>query len=106
MLSNANCDGARADTSDDQLACVDRELSVLELSRVMRKLGTTRLLVTSGRGDTRRAVGVVTARDIVTRIVAVELDPAVLTAGDIAWASPPGVSTTESHALHQQGARS
>jgi len=81
------CTGAPGfELSKRRLAYVDRELSILEASRVMRTSGAAELLVTDRAEGTLLPVGVVTARDIVTRIVAAELDPSVLTAGDISWA--------------------
>jgi CBS domain-containing protein len=70
-------------------APVDREVSVLEASRLMRSSGSDQLLVTDKAAGTLVPLGIVTARDIVTRIVAAELDPAVVTAGDITWAGSP-----------------
>jgi len=56
----------------------------------MRSFEVEELIVTE-RPDRRRVpIGIVSARDIVTRIIAAELDPAVVTAGDIAWAEPDG----------------
>jgi predicted transcriptional regulator len=69
-----------------KLMHVDRETSVFETSKLMRKSGATELLVTAIANGTLRAIGVVTASDIVNRVIAAELDPAVLTAGDITWA--------------------
>ena len=45
----------------------------------MRQFGAEEVLVASDNGP----LGVVTARDIVVRVLAVGLDPAVLTVGDI-----------------------
>jgi CBS domain-containing protein len=73
------------------VASVDRELSILEASHLMRISGAAELLVTDRVDGTLRPVGVLTAHDIVTRIVAAGLDPNVLTTGDIAWADE-GVS--------------
>ncbi|MDB5867567.1 MAG: hypothetical protein JWO70_5373 [Betaproteobacteria bacterium] len=64
---------------------VDRELSIVEASRVMSESGAEELLVTDQAEGALVAVGIVTARDIVTRVIAAGLDPEVLTAGDIAW---------------------
>jgi len=72
---------------------IDCAASVLEASKLMRKTGTTGLLVTSEASGLLVSLGVVTASDIVTRVIAVELDPAVLTTGDIAW---PEITTTDS----------
>ena len=52
---------------------------MLEASRVMRECDAAEVLVASDGGP----LGVLTARDIVVRVLAVGLDPAVLTAGDI-----------------------
>lgn len=68
-----------------KLTHVDREASVLEASKLMRKSGTTELLVTVEANGRLRPLGILTAKDIVTRVIATELDPAVLTTGDIAW---------------------
>jgi hypothetical protein len=68
-----------------KLTHVDREASILEASKLMRKSGATELLVTSVTNGVFLAIGIVTANDIVTRVIAAELDPAVLTAGDITW---------------------
>jgi CBS domain-containing protein len=68
-----------------ELTHIDREASVLEASKLMRTSGTTELLVVDKAKGVTFAFGIVTATDIVTRVIAAELDPAVLTAGDIAW---------------------
>jgi hypothetical protein len=47
-------------------------------------------------------VGIVSACDIVTRIVAAELDPAVLTAGDIAWNEAVGEASDAASALRSR----
>jgi len=78
------------------LAHVDREASVLEASKLMRKSGATELLVTSETNGTFVALGVVTASDIVTRVIAAGLDPAVLTAGDITWSGMASGSKSDS----------
>lgn len=75
------------ETTKHNLPHVDREASVLEASRLMRMSGTAELLVTHEAGGRLVPVGILTANDIVTRVIAAGLDPAVLTAGDIAWAA-------------------
>jgi CBS domain-containing protein len=69
--------------------CVDRDTTILNASRLMRTYETEQLVVTQRPRDVRVPLGVVSARDIVTRIVAAGLDPAVMTAGDIVWADTP-----------------
>ena len=66
------------------MTLVHREASIVEASRVMRQCGTTELVVVTEADGEPQPIGVVTARDIVTRVLALGLDPAVLTAGDIA----------------------
>jgi len=67
------------------LTHVDREASVLTASKLMRTSGATELLVTGVTDGVLLAIGIVTANDIVVRVIAAGLDPAVLTAGDITW---------------------
>ena len=64
---------------------VDKEATVLIASKLMRSSGATRLLVTELTDGVFVAIGIVTAGDIVTRVIAAGLDPSVLTAGDITW---------------------
>jgi CBS domain-containing protein len=78
-------DTASSGIAQHKLACIDREASVLEASKLMRKAGTTELLVVDTSNGAPLAFGILTANDIVARVIAAELDPAVLTAGDIAW---------------------
>jgi CBS domain-containing protein len=68
-----------------ELTHIDREASVLEASKLMRTSGATELLVVDKAHGAIFSFGIVTATDIVTRVIAAGLDPAVLTAGDIAW---------------------
>jgi len=71
-----------------ELTHIDQEASVLEASKLMRTSGATELLVVDKTDSENFAFGIVTATDTVTRVVAAGLDPAVLTAGDIAWTEP------------------
>ena len=77
------------DLADEISTCklthIDRDASVLEASKLMRKTGSTELLVTDEAHGRFLAIGVVTANDIVTRVIAAGLAPAVLTVGDIIW---------------------
>ena len=74
------------------LTHVDRETSVLEASKLMRKSNLTELLVVDKSHGLPFVFGILTANDIVRRVIATELDPAVLTAGDIAWSKDLGLS--------------
>ena len=105
MYSTRCTDAPGFELSKRRLTYVDRELSILEASRVMRTSGAAELLVTDGAEGTLLPVGVVTARDIVTRIVAAELDPSVLTAGDISWSDELGATSrrAEKSQLQESG---
>jgi CBS domain-containing protein len=74
---------------DCKPVCVDQDTTILNASRLMRIYETEQLVVTQRPRDVRVPLGLVSARDIVIRIVAAGLDPAVMTAGDIVWADPP-----------------
>ena len=57
---------------------------VTDISKVMRKSHVGSVVVTSGR----KPLGIVTDRDIVVQVLAVELDPANVTAADVMSPSP------------------
>jgi len=72
-------------------ACVDRNATVSAACKLMRDQGVSDLVVTETRRDGQTCAGILSARDIVTRIVAVELDADVVTVGDILWSrTKPG----------------
>lgn len=72
-------------------ACVDRNATVSAACKLMRDQGVSELVVTETRHDGQTCAGILSARDIVTRIVAVDLDAAVVTVGDILWSrTKPG----------------
>ena len=65
--------------------CIDCDASVADACRLTRDYQLGELVVTEKRDATDIPTGIISARDIATRIVAVELDPAVVTVGDILW---------------------
>lgn len=65
--------------------CIDREATVEAASRLMREQRVDEVVVTEKLDDKAIPAGIVSARDIVTRVVAVGLDASVLTVGDILW---------------------
>ena len=77
-------------------ACIDRESSVAQACRLMREQRLGELVVTEDLDGKPVPAGVVSARDIVTRIVAVELDPATVTIGDILWICARPASPSDS----------
>ncbi len=96
MITIHHADIIGGEIMNHKLTHIDREASVLEASKLMRKSGTTELLVTDNAKGMLRPLGVVTANDIVTRVMAAELDPAVMTAGDIAESGIAAADTIDS----------
>jgi len=76
-----------AESTGNNLTHIDREASVLEASKLMRKSGSSELLVVDKSHGRQFTFGILTANDIVTRVIAAGLDPAVLTTGDITWSA-------------------
>ncbi len=85
MLTIQRSDDLASEIAKSNVMYVDKEASVLAASKVMRESGVSELLVTEVTDGVFVAIGIVTADDIVTRVIATGLDPAVLTAGDITW---------------------
>jgi predicted transcriptional regulator len=69
---------------------VHRDSSLLDASRRMRECRAAKLVVVAEAHGKAIHLGTLTAEDIVKRVLAVGLDPAVLTAGDIADLGEPG----------------
>jgi CBS domain-containing protein len=62
---------------------VKRDDTVLEAAKLMRQHHVGDVVVVEERDGARIPVGIVTDRDLVVEIMATELDPAVITVGDI-----------------------
>jgi CBS domain-containing protein len=75
-----------------------RDTSIAATARLMRQyhVGTV-VIVDQMNGDTRVPVGIVTDRDLVVEVLATELDPKAITAGDIM--GPELVSARETEGL-------
>ena len=102
MIVIVDSENLASEIATHKLTNVDRNTSVFEASKLMRNTGTAELLVTRQTGGNLLALGVVTASDFVTRVMAAGLDPSVLTAGDIA-----GFATADTRkAIHEGGNRS
>lgn len=65
------------------VVCCDPELSLPDTAALMRKNHVGDVVVVESRGGTRMPVGIVTDRDIVMETMALDLDAALFTAGDI-----------------------
>jgi CBS domain-containing protein len=62
---------------------VKRDDTVLEAAKLMRQHHVGDVVVVEDRDGARIPVGIVTDRDLVVEIMATELDPGVITVGDI-----------------------
>jgi predicted transcriptional regulator len=62
---------------------VHRDANLIEACRLMRACRTTELMVVAESHGRVLPLGKVSARDIAMRVVALDLDPSVFTAGDI-----------------------
>jgi CBS domain-containing protein len=62
---------------------VKRDDTVLEAAKLMRQHHVGDVIVVEERGGVTVPVGIVTDRDLVVEIMATELDPDVITVGDI-----------------------
>ncbi|HKW99192.1 MAG TPA: CBS domain-containing protein [Bryobacteraceae bacterium] len=60
-----------------------RETTIEEAAQLMRLNHVGDLLVIEGMNGTRTPVGIITDRDIVVSVVALQLDPAALSVGDV-----------------------
>jgi CBS domain-containing protein len=77
-------------------ACIDRNETVEAASCAMRVQQVDYVVVTEPANDARIPLGIVSARDIVTRVVALGLDSSVVTAGDLLWSPPAPVRVSDS----------
>ncbi len=66
-----------------EVIAVTRETTINEAARLMRQHHVGDVIVITKEGGKSKPIGIVTDRDVVVEVVATELDPAVLTVGDI-----------------------
>ena len=66
-----------------EIVVVTRETSVAEAAQLMRQHHVGDVVVVMEEGGRRTPVGILTDRDVVVEVVAVRLDPAALTVGEI-----------------------
>jgi CBS domain-containing protein len=76
-------------------ACLDWNESVEAASCAMRAQRVDQVVVTKHENGARVPLGVISARDIVTRVVALGLDSSVLKAGDLVWSPAAQASITD-----------
>ncbi|MGQ9686679.1 MAG: CBS domain-containing protein [Thiobacillaceae bacterium] len=78
-----------------EVVIVSREAPVIEAARLMRQYHVGDLVVVDEPSGRRRPVGIVTDRDIVIEVVAMEVAPETLSVGDIMSAELATVRETE-----------
>ena len=66
-----------------KVVVMQAEESVAEAARLMRDQHVGSVLIVDEQGGKRVPVGIVTDRDLVVEVIAPELDPEVITVGDI-----------------------
>jgi CBS domain-containing protein len=76
--------------------CIDREATVEEACRLIRAQRVNEVVVTEKSADKAVPAGIISARDIVTRVIAPGLEPSVVTVGDILWARHTAVRLSDS----------
>jgi CBS domain-containing protein len=76
--------------------CIDRAATILAASALMRVYQVEHLVVADECNGKLMPGGILSARDIVTRIVATQLDPTVLTVGDMMWSRPTPARAADS----------
>jgi len=65
------------------MVSIDGTASVAVASKLMREADVDELVVTQTIAGLSVPTGIVSARDIVVRVVGLELDPALFTVGDV-----------------------
>lgn len=66
-----------------EVIVIQRDATIVEAAKLMRQFHVGAVIVIEKHGGRQIPVGVVTDRDLVVEVVATELDPAVITVGDI-----------------------
>jgi len=61
----------------------EAEATALDAAKLMRKHHVGDVIIVKSENNIRRPIGIVTDRDLIVEIMATELDPAVITVGDI-----------------------
>lgn len=67
----------------ERAGCVERSTSILTAARLMRRCGIPYVVVVEHGDDAPVPLGLVSAEDIVLRVIALGLDARVVTAGDV-----------------------
>jgi CBS domain-containing protein len=79
------------DLTPPTLVTTDETTSLPEAARLMRDKGVGNVVVTRGKEDGGRPIGIVTDRDIVVHALALEVDLGALTVADLCTREPASV---------------
>ena len=66
-----------------EVIIIQKEECVLEAAKLMRQHHVGNVIIVEEQNDLKKPIGIVTDRDLVVEIMATELDPTVMTVGDI-----------------------
>lgn len=80
--------------SNTEVVCCTADAPVFDVAQLMRRHHVGTVIVTSGESGERVPVGIITDRDIVIEMIALQLDVAAFTATDVM--SSPVVTVRES----------
>lgn len=72
-----------SDICDHDVITIDKDKSLIEAAKLMRQHHVGDVVVVEKRGEQIFPLGIVTDRDLVIEVVATELEPGVITTGDI-----------------------
>ncbi len=72
-----------SDICDHHVITIEKDKSLTEVAKLMREHHVGDVVVVEKKGKNLFPIGIVTDRDVVIEVVATELEPDVITAGDI-----------------------
>ncbi|MFO7190058.1 MAG: CBS domain-containing protein [Pseudomonadota bacterium] len=89
---------------------VHKNMSIADAARLMREQHVGSLVVVEETDEGQRVEGILTDRDIVLSVVACDLDPNVVTVGDVILDTPVTIRADESvadalHCMRRHGVR-
>lgn len=99
------------DICNRDVVCAARDTTVVAAAKLMRQHHVGDVIVVDRQDEERMPIGIVTDRDIVMEVVAPEVDPAVVTLGDlVSWGGLATVEESDTCAetlrrMHERGVR-
>jgi CBS domain-containing protein len=99
------------DICNREVVCAARDTTVAVAAKLMRQNHVGDVIVVDRQDEQRMPIGIVTDRDIVMEVVALQVDPAVVTLGDlVSWGELVTVEESDTCAetlrrMHERGVR-